>query len=399
MRQHSTTTILTAALALLILGAGWAGADSEPKSRTFRHGFPKGKSELRLANLAGRIELVPAQGDQVVVETTVYADAGSARETEKLLQGMGWVRSRDKEGREEWALSYPVEDYSAFHYPRRNQNSELPDFLKFLENGYTSTTYRGKRVRIYAQRRSSAPTLYANLKIALPAGGDLAVRNVVGPVRGSGALQGDLGVKTGSGDVHIASFGGQLAIDTGSGDVTVGAARGETSIDTGSGDVVVRQLVGNGLVDTGSGDVTVENVSAGRLSIDTGSGDVTVRKGVASRLLADTGSGDVRVLAVDLEELEADTGSGDVTIQSSLAKARRVVADTGSGDVTILAGPEASFEIESDQGSGELKVGYADAELRRSGRKVVGARRGDGQTVIRVETGSGDCTITPRGES
>jgi hypothetical protein len=42
-------------------------------------------------------------------------------------------------------------------------------------------------------------------------------------------------------------------------------------------------------------------------------------------------------------------------------------------------------------------VGYDDATLRRSGRKVVGARRGNGQTVIRVETGSGDCVITPRG--
>jgi hypothetical protein len=42
-------------------------------------------------------------------------------------------------------------------------------------------------------------------------------------------------------------------------------------------------------------------------------------------------------------------------------------------------------------------VGYDDAALRRSGRKVVGARRGNGQTVIRVETSSGDCVITPRG--
>jgi hypothetical protein len=44
-------------------------------------------------------------------------------------------------------------------------------------------------------------------------------------------------------------------------------------------------------------------------------------------------------------------------------------------------------------------VGYSDAELRKSGRKVVGAKRGNGQTRIRVETGSGDCVIRPRGES
>jgi hypothetical protein len=44
-------------------------------------------------------------------------------------------------------------------------------------------------------------------------------------------------------------------------------------------------------------------------------------------------------------------------------------------------------------------VGYADAELRRSGKKVVGAKRGNGQTRIRVETGSGDCVIKPSEES
>jgi len=45
----------------------------------------------------------------------------------------------------------------------------------------------------------------------------------------------------------------------------------------------------------------------------------------------------------------------------------------------------------------ERIVVYADAVLRHSGRKVVGAKRGDGRTVIHVETGSGDCSIGPRG--
>jgi hypothetical protein len=40
-------------------------------------------------------------------------------------------------------------------------------------------------------------------------------------------------------------------------------------------------------------------------------------------------------------------------------------------------------------------VGYADAVLRKDGRKVVGAKRGDGRTQIHCETGSGDCEIRP----
>jgi len=123
-----------------------------------------------------------------------------------------------------------------------------------------------------------------------------------------------------------------------------------------------------------------------------------VHGGAAGQLSADTGSGDVRVLGVELEELNADTGSGDVEIASSLDHTRRLVAKTGSGDVSVYAGPAASFDVTADQGSGDLRVDYSDAVLRRARHrdKVVGARRGDGRTTIRIETSSGDCVIRPR---
>jgi DUF4097 and DUF4098 domain-containing protein YvlB len=399
MNRSFRMPALAAALTLLAAAAAAPALHAAAQTRAFRQAFPSGPGEVRLANLAGRIEIVRGQGKQLVVDATVHAQAGSAAETQRLLQGMKWVKSRDKKGRQEWALSYPVEKYRSYVYPtgNRDDDDDLPAFLSFLKDvGHTSTTYRGERVRIYSSRHGSAPTLFANLRIALPAGGNVALRNAVGPVRG-GDLEGTLAVDTGSGDVQITSHTGQLAIDTGSGDVTLGSAKGETSVDTGSGDVVIRRLVGNGAIDTGSGDVTVQKISAGKISIDTGSGDVTVQDGVAGRVVADTGSGEVRIIAVELEELTADTGSGDVVVHTSLAKAQRITADTGSGDVSIKGGPDASFNIESDQGSGDLIVGYADAVLRRSGRKVVGAKRGDGRTAIHVETGSGDCSIRPNG--
>lgn len=400
MTPNSRTSVRVPLAALTLL-AGIAAVPAlyaEPQTRAFRQAFPAGQQEVRLANLAGRIDIVRGQGNETVVDVTVHAEGSNGAETQRLLQGMKWVKGRDKKGREEWALSYPVDKYRSYAYPTRKEDgdSELPAFLSFLENmGQTVTTYRGERVRIYNAKRSSAPTLYANLRISLPAGSNLAVRNVVGPVRG-GDLDGTLSVDTGSGGVEIASHSGQLLVDTGSGDVVLGSAKGETTIDTGSGDVIVKRFVGNGSIDTGSGDVTVQKISAGRIAIDTGSGDVTLQNGVAGKVVADTGSGGVRVIAVELEELAADTGSGNITVQASLAKARRVVAETGSGDIQIKAGPNAEFDIASDQGSGELNVGYADAVLRKDGRKVVGAKRGDGHTVIRVETGSGDCSITPK---
>jgi DUF4097 and DUF4098 domain-containing protein YvlB len=398
MKPISRTSALSAALMLSLGVAVVSSAHAAEQTRAFRQPFSAG-AEVRLANLAGRIELVPGQGSDVVVDATIHADADSAAETQRLLSGMKWVRSHDKKGREEWALSYPVEKYRSYAYPsdrKKDEDSELPAFLSFLNVGsQTMTTYRGERVRIYSHKRDSAPILYADLRIILPVGSNLAVRNAVGPVRG-GDLDGTLAVDTGSGNVQIASHSGQLSVDTGSGDVFLGAAKGETTIDTGSGDVVVKRLVGNGSIDTGSGNVTVSQVSAGKLAIDTGSGDVIIQDGVVGRVIADTGSGGVKVLSVELEELSAETGSGDMVVQSSLAKARKVRAETGSGDITIKAGPDASFDIDSDQGSGDLIVNYGDATLRKAGHKVVGARRGNGRTAIHVATGSGDCTIGPK---
>ncbi|MFL6289391.1 MAG: DUF4097 family beta strand repeat-containing protein, partial [Thermoanaerobaculia bacterium] len=259
MRPGISNLMLAAALAAAVS----LPAAAQPQTRAVRQAFPA--KDLRLANLAGRIDLIRGQGNQVVVDATIHAQGDSAKETQGLL-AMKWVKAEDRHGREEWTLSYPVDDYDGFAYPRPGtKGSDDSWFLGWLESkGHTSTTYRGEKVRIYNEKTSSAPILYADLKITLPVGSSVVVRNVAGAVRG-GQLEGTLTVDTGSGRVEIASYDGQLSVDTGSGDVTLGSTRGETSIDTGSGDVVIRRLVGNGKVDTGSGDVVVEKVSAGRL--------------------------------------------------------------------------------------------------------------------------------------
>lgn len=388
MRPRTGHAALAAAWMLTTLGVAHA---DEIKTRAFRQAFPPQATEIRLANLAGRVELVRGDGRDVVVDVTVHGEA-------KLLDGMKWVRAKDNKGRDEWALSYPVEKIQSYCYPQAGEGTT--GFVLHLFGGsHSAATYRGERVRIYREKRSGVPILYADLRIALPAGSRVAVRNVVGPVDGTGPLEGELAVDTGSSKVTLASYSGRLTVDTGSGNVVIGAVKGETRIDTGSGDVVVHNLVGNGIVDTGSGNVTVESVSAGKLAFDTGSGNVTLKGGDAGRVIADTGSGTVRLLNVELEELAADTSSGNVVLRSSLAKTRKINAQTGSGNVFITAGPSASFQLEADQGSGGLRVGYDDATLRRSDRKVVGAKRGDGRTAIHIETGSGDCAIGPKERS
>jgi len=389
---------LAALMLTAVLGAALTAQADDTRSRAFRQAFPPQAAEIRLANLAGHVELVRGDGKDVIVEATVHAEGSSAAETQKLLDGMKWVRSKDAKGRDEWALSYPVEKYKSYCYPE-DHSGTTGFVLSFFSDSHTAATYRGEKVRVYSETSSGVPALYADLRIALPAGSQVAVRNAVGKINGSGTLEGTLSLDTGRGKVTLASYSGRLTVDTGSGNVVIGAVKGETRIDTGSGDVVVHNLVGSGSLDTGSGNITVENLAASKLTLDTGSGNVTIKGGDAGQVIADTGSGSVKLLGVEVEELSADTGSGNVVLRSSLAQARKLIAKTGSGNVRIEAGPAASFNVDSDQGSGELRVRYKDAVLRRSGRKVIGAKRGDGRTAIHVETGSGDCVIVPQGES
>lgn len=390
----------TLALALLTLAA--LATDLKAlDERVVRHTFPLAEGEtLRLANLAGSVRLVPGSRGEVEVAATLHAEGRDAAETRELLQGMEWVEARDRKGLEEWVLSYPVRKYRGFAYPRSASREGDAGFFERLLGSLdlgsrSTTTYRGERISVYERPAGSVPILYADLEISMPARGKLRVRNLVGRVEG-GELEGDLVVDTGSGEVELAGFSGKLNVDTGSGRVRLGRVRGETLVDTGSGSIEVGELVGNGDLDTGSGSITVRKVAAGKLRADTGSGSITVEDGTVSELLTDTGSGSITVRGVEVERFVGDTGSGGVTLESSLAQARDVRIDTGSGSVKILAGADASFDLEATQGSGDLICRYSDAILRKRGHKVVGAERGDRQTRIRVDTGSGDCVIAPK---
>ena len=326
-------------------------------------------ASFAVENLAGVMHVVQGSGSSVVVSATVHGESDEVASLVHLEQ----VQS-DK-GVPTLRVQYPIDCYGTIRYPARH-DGDTPSWLKWFGGEGSTLKYGGQKVRVSG---GSGVLLYTDVEVQLPARS------------GDGLLKNHVGV------LQAKSVEGTFRFDTDSGDIALEKVHGTVKADTGSGDVNAVDSGGTLSCDTGSGDCTIERFSGDRLDCDVGSGDVTIRSGDIRRIDVDTGSGDVMVKDVDTEEFTSDCGSGDILFESSSARLSRITTDSGSGDVVLRLGPDASFEARADQGSRDLVNHYADSQPIAHGREVIGYKRGDGRTQIRVETGSGDLVIEPGG--
>jgi len=324
-------------------------------------------------NLAGRMTVVPGDGESVAVTATVHA------ETDALAAAMRLEQVRDKDGLPALRVVYPLDKERRIRYPESGTaggegDHHVPHWLASLGFSDSSFEYDRHRVRVST---SSGVLMYADVEVRVPRRAvEATFRNFIGALKAEGVE-------------------GRILLDTNRGAITARRLKGEITADTGSSDVTAEAISGSFTCDTGSGDCTVNGFDGKELYCDTGSGDVRVRDVKAERLRADTGSGDVRAERADVEEFSGDTGSGGIEAELTGGRLRRVKADTGSGDVTLWLPADASFDAEADQGSGELTCSFTDAKVSVSGRKTVGCARGDGRARITIDTGSGDAAIKP----
>lgn len=322
-------------------------------------------------NLAGTMRVSAGTGDAVVAVARVHAESNDLAASVRFEQVTG------THGIPTLRVRYPVDRHRSFRYSAAS--GRAGDSFGWLEAflgsmGGNNMEYDGVRVNVSSNR---GVVLYADVEVQVPRRLlEATFKNRVGPVSGEGLR-------------------GRLRFDTGSGSVTVRGLEGDVVADTGSGTVHAEDVKGSFRCDTGSGDCDITGFTGEDLSCDTGSGNVRLVRVNARRLKLDTGSGDVQVREAEADELSADTGSGDVEVDLDGSRLSRVTADTGSGDVRLRLGAAAAFEVRASTGSGDVVSRYADAEAIRSGRKVVGYRRGDGRIRINAETGSGDVVLEP----
>ncbi|MGQ0649982.1 MAG: DUF4097 family beta strand repeat-containing protein [Gemmatimonadaceae bacterium] len=330
-----------------------------------RQDFTLRGTEVVLYNIAGRLSVEGGAGDAVRVEVTRQgADAGRLR-----------VEAGPIRGRETLRVIYPEDRvvYREAAGSGRRWGNRTIARLRVADDGTFEggwDGWRGGQIEVVTDGRGLDAA--ADIRVIVPPGKALDLNLAVGEATVSN-VQGDIRL-----DVHAASITtsrtrGRLDLDTGSGGVRVTDAEGDVRLDTGSGNVTVSGVKGRELrLDTGSGAVTASSIEVDELGLDTGSGRVTLRGVRARDLMVDTGSGSVEIeLAADIDRMGVDSGSGGITIVVPSTLGAEVVIETGSGAIDV----------------------DVPLTVRRSERRYLQGRLGDGRGRMSIETGSGGVRV------
>jgi lia operon protein LiaG len=318
-------------------------------------------SSVAIYDLVGRVTVEQGSGSDVVVEVT-----RGGRDAKKLSIVVGDVR-----GRNSLRVRYPDDDIV---YPElgRGSGSEFRINSDGTWGGSDDRDDRGwgsgHRIRIKGD--GSGTEAWADLKILVPSGKDIAVYLGVGEL-GATHVTADLRLNSMSGRVTVRDTKGNLIASTGSGGVDVRNASGDdVRIASGSGGITSNDVSGTHRlrISTGSGGVTGSGATSEDLEISSGSGTIRMDDARAPRARLSSGSGGIRVgFASPVKNLDANTGSGGVT-------------------VTLPGGLNAELDIRT--GSGGIDSDFP-VQVNRMERNRLRGQIGDGSGSIRISSGSG----------
>jgi lia operon protein LiaG len=321
-------------------------------------------SSIAIYDLAGHVQVEQGTGSDVTVEVTF-----AGHDAKKLAIDVGELR-----GRNTLRIRYPDDDIV---YPDLGRWSNS-DFRINSDGTWGGNDRddddRGSgshRVRIKGS--GSGTEAWADLKILVPAGKDVAVYTGVGEL-GATRVNADLRLSASSGHVTVNGTKGNLIASTGSGGVEVRSASGdEVRISSGSGGVHANDVNGKHMrVSTGSGGVTGSGLTSDELTVSVGSGSLRIDDTRSPDVRLSAGSGGIHAgFATPLKSLDVSNGSGGVTVTLGGAVNADVDVTTGSGGI------DSDFPI----------------TVNRMERHQLRGRIGDGSGHIRIRSGSGSVQL------
>ena len=311
--------------------------------------------EVAIYNLAGRLRVEGGNGSAVVVEVT-----RGGRDASRLKLEKGEVRGR-------MALRVRYPDDRIVHSDA-NWNGRTN--FTVADDGTWGDSQRGgsERRRIEVSSRGDGVDAHADLRVIVPKGTSLVLRQGVG-------------------ETAIDNVDGTLSVDVAASRVRVSHVRGSLQLEAGSGAVEITDVTGNVSLDCGSGGTVLDGVRGGSLKMDIGSGSLRGRDLDVSEITADVGSGGVRLSAVKSPRIHLETGSGATDVELLVPPAD-VDIDAGSGGVTLRMPASTSASVDVETGSGGIDSDF-DVKLTRIEKRALHGTIGSGKGRIKIEAGSG----------
>jgi DUF4097 and DUF4098 domain-containing protein YvlB len=196
-----------------------------------------------------------------------------------------------------------------------------------------------------------------DIEVRMPRDADLQVRTGDGNIEVA-TVNGNVDVHSGDGRIRVAHLTGRIEIEARDGAINADTLKGDLKLHTGDGSIEARNLDGTCNVSTGDGSVRIDGRFDG-LDIRSGDGSVNARAVAGSAMTGPwsirTGDGPVE-LALPKEfkaNLDASTGDGHidvdlpVTVQGKISKASVRGAMNGGGPTLSIRTGDGSIRLDA----------------------------------------------------
>jgi len=345
---------------------------------------PGGSFEIR--NMAGRIRVLPVDREEIEVVATVHATSPEMAARIRLEQSEG------EDGARILTVKYPLDEYANYLYP--GEDLEQAEWLKLLGAGTSmGTTYDGERVKVST---TSGLLLYADLEIRLPVREIRGkITNLVGDVIGEN-LEGDLTFETASGAVRIDGARGRIEATASYGDLRISGVAGSFKGKTSRGNIGLEDFRGDEIDCASSyGDIEVRGLEAEQVTANTSAGSIRIDGKKARVIRAKTSRGDISASADLIEVFDVGNAAGRIQLSTPGRHLSLVDAGTSIGDVELALGKDAGFDLRMDMPEDRVRIAYDGVEKVVEQDRLVGYRRGDGKTKIKLDIRNGVLLLHP----
>jgi len=289
-----------------------AGPAANEVTRRIIKSFPiNGDKMIRFENLAGRVELVRGKGTSVEVEAIVRVGDLSVEDGKRLIDDIRWADVPTADGKSRWSLAIPDGRYPTVRYPVAGETKTESTTVRYLD----------REIRLSNRRAESVPSVEFDLRISLPTGAHVAVRNIVGPIESQNVVA----------PLDLTTHHGVIKLDD---------VRAPIVATSELGDILISRLNGDAVVRTGSGNIELSRVISGQVALAMRSGDCRIVQPADDGFhLQYSGNSPILVNGESISRIKTQANDRYMELLSRGTGGPAITVTAGSGETVIESGP------------------------------------------------------------